>query len=160
MTKLFIIVPCCNEQEALPAAAAALREKLASMTAAGMISYDSRIVLIDDGSHDRTWQLIADLHRGDPVFRGIRLSRNVGQQKALAAGLMTVCDEADAVITIDADLQDDINAFDEMLRATSSTAYAPNAIPTAFSSVLPPRVITKCSTGSGQRRYSTTRISV
>ena len=116
VTKLYIVVPCYNEQEALPAAAAALREKLSVMIAGGAVGGESRIVFVDDGSSDRTWSLIEGLHRADPLFRGIRLSRNAGQQNALAAGLVTLCEEADAFITIDADLQDDVAAIDEMLR--------------------------------------------
>jgi len=114
--KLYIVVPCYNEQEALPSSAAALSRKLGTMIAAGRVSADSRIVYVDDGSSDRTWALIEELNRTDPLSRGIRLSRNVGHQNALTAGLVTMCEEADAIISIDADLQDDIDTFDEMVR--------------------------------------------
>ena len=116
MTKLFIVVPCFNEEEALPSSAAALSGKLNAMISKGLVSSESRIVYVDDGSSDRTWELIESLHRSDPLSRGIRLSRNVGHQNALTAGLVTLCEEADAIISIDADLQDDIDAFDEMVR--------------------------------------------
>ena len=116
MTKLFIAVPCYNEEEVLPDSAAKLSAKLRSMMADGMISDDSRIVFIDDGSKDRTWALIEELHNSDSIYSGIRLSRNRGHQNALMCGLMTLRDEADAVISIDADLQDDIDTFDEMVK--------------------------------------------
>ena len=83
--------------------------------AEGKISADSRIVFIDDGSKDRTWEIISELHTENPIFQGIKLSRNRGHQNALLCGLMTLKDKADAVISIDADLQDDINTFDEMV---------------------------------------------
>jgi glycosyltransferase involved in cell wall biosynthesis len=116
MTKLFVAVPCYNEEEVLPDSAVKLRDKLKTMMSIGIISEDSRIVFIDDGSKDRTWELICELHRIDKIYRGIRLSRNRGHQNALMAGLMTLRHEADAVISIDADLQDDIEVFDEMVR--------------------------------------------
>ena len=116
MLKLYIAVPCYNEEEVLPDSAAKLRDKLCSMMAGGLITEDSRIVFIDDGSHDRTWELIRQLHDSDGIFSGVKLSRNRGHQNALMCGLMTLRDEADAVISIDADLQDDIDVFDEMVR--------------------------------------------
>ena len=115
MTKLYIAVPCYNEEEVLPDSAEKLRVKLRSMMDHGTISRDSRIVFIDDGSADRTWELISGLHESDSIFSGIKLSRNRGHQNALMCGLMTLKDEADAVISIDADLQDDIEVFDEMV---------------------------------------------
>jgi len=116
MTKLYIAVPCYNEEEVLPDSAVKLREKLISMMDGGLISRDSRIVFIDDGSSDNTWGLITELHQVDRIFSGIKLSRNRGHQNALMCGLMTLKDEADAVISIDADLQDDIEVFDEMVK--------------------------------------------
>ncbi len=115
MTKLYIAVPCYNEEEVLPDSAEKLRAKLLSMIDKGSISYDSRIVFIDDGSKDKTWQLIEELHNSDSIYSGIKLSRNRGHQNALMCGLITLKDEADAVISIDADLQDDIEVFDEMV---------------------------------------------
>ena len=115
MTKLYIAVPCYNEEEVLLDSAEKLRVKLRVMMDRGSISSDSRIVFIDDGSRDRTWELIRSLHQTDVIFSGIKLSRNRGHQNALMCGLMTLKDEADAVISIDADLQDDIEVFDEMV---------------------------------------------
>ena len=115
MTKLFIAVPCYNEEAVLPDSAEKLKHKLLSMMDKGLIGSDSRIVFIDDGSRDRTWELIQELHNCDSIFSGIKLSRNRGHQNALLCGLMTLKDEADAVISIDADLQDDIEVFDQMV---------------------------------------------
>ena len=120
MTKLYIAVPCYNEEAVLPDSAAKLRDKLRSMMSEGLISDDSRIVFIDDGSADATWRLITELHESDSIYSGIKLSRNRGHQNALMCGLMTLRDEADAVISIDADLQDDIDVFDEMVRKYES----------------------------------------
>ena len=116
MTKLYIAVPCYNEEEVLPDSAEKLRVKLRKMMDEGKINYDSRIVFIDDGSKDKTWELIRGLHETDTIFSGIKLSRNRGHQNALMCGLMTLREEADAVISIDADLQDDIEVFDEMVQ--------------------------------------------
>lgn len=115
MTKLYIAVPCYNEQEVLPDSAQKLLAKLNTMISQGKISQYSRIVFIDDGSKDKTWQIISDLHNQNEMYQGIKLSRNRGHQNALLCGLMTLKDKCDAVISIDADLQDDIEVFDEMV---------------------------------------------
>lgn len=115
MTTLYIVVPCYNEQEVLPETVSRLRKKLDTLSAAGAISDESRIVFVNDGSKDRTWELITQYHHEDPHVQGIDLSRNRGHQNALLAGLMTVRDRADCVISMDADLQDDIDAVDAML---------------------------------------------
>ena len=115
MTTLYIVVPCYNEQEVLPETVSRLRKKLDTLTAAGAVSDESRIVFVNDGSKDRTWELITQYHHEDPHVQGIDLSRNRGHQHALLAGLMTVRDRADCVISMDADLQDDIDAVDAML---------------------------------------------
>ena len=115
MTNLYLAIPCYNEEEVLRDSAGKLLKKYETMMAEHKITFDSKIVFIDDGSKDRTWQIIEELHRENPVFQGIKLSRNRGHQNALLCGLMTLKDKADAVISIDADLQDDINVFDEML---------------------------------------------
>lgn len=112
---IYLAVPCYNEEEALPVSAEKLRTKLHDLIGSGSISAESRIVFIDDGSKDATWQVIEALHGEDGIFRGIRLSRNCGHQRALLAGLMTLREECDAVISLDADLQDDINAIDGMV---------------------------------------------
>ena len=113
--KLYLVIPCYNEEEVLPETSKRLREKYTALMSAGKIDTDSKIVFVNDGSKDRTWEMICDLHKADPVFRGICLSRNKGHQNALMAGLMTVKGECDAAISMDADLQDDINAIDEMV---------------------------------------------
>ena len=113
--KLYLVIPCYNEEAVLPETAKRLREKYDALMSEGKISSDSKIVFVNDGSKDKTWELIQALHESDPVFRGICLSRNKGHQNALMAGLMTVKDECDAAISLDADLQDDINAIDAMV---------------------------------------------
>ena len=113
--KLYLVIPCYNEEEVLPETSKRLKEKYTALMSAGKIDTDSKIIFVNDGSKDRTWEMIRELHGADPVFRGICLSRNRGHQNALLAGLMTVKDECDAAISLDADLQDDINAIDEMV---------------------------------------------
>ena len=112
---LYMVIPCYNEQEVLHETAKRLREKFSTLISAGKISAASRIVFVNDGSKDTTWQIICDLHKSDKIFSGVNLSRNRGHQNALLAGLMTVKDFADVTISMDADLQDDINAIDEMI---------------------------------------------
>ena len=112
---VYLVVPCYNEEEALPVTAEKLTEKMRRLCWDGKISPASRVVLVDDGSKDATWECIAALHAESPLFQGIKLSRNCGHQRALLAGLMTVRDHCDAVISMDADLQDDIDAMDEMI---------------------------------------------
>lgn len=114
---IYIVIPCYNEQEVLPETAKRMKSKLESLISSGKISAKSRIVFVNDGSKDRTWEIISELHKNDKIFSGINLSRNRGHQNALLAGLMTVKDlcDCDAAISIDADLQDDINAMDEMI---------------------------------------------
>ena len=112
---LYLVIPCYNEEAVLPETSRRLKEKYTALMEAGKIGPDSRIVFVNDGSKDKTWDMICDLHAADPMFRGICLSRNRGHQNALMAGLMTVREECDAAISMDADLQDDINAIDEMV---------------------------------------------
>lgn len=112
---LYIVVPCYNEEEVLPETSRRLKEKLDSLMAAGTISEKSRILFVNDGSKDKTWQLIEGLHAQDPVFSGVDLSRNRGHQNALLAGLMTAKDKCDMAISMDADLQDDVDAVDAMV---------------------------------------------
>ena len=115
--KLCIVVPCYNEEEVLNETASRLKLKYEALILNGQISADSRIVFVDDGSKDKTWEIISALHEMDSCFEGIKLSRNRGHQNALLAGLMTVKDSFDAVISMDADLQDDINAVDKMVES-------------------------------------------
>lgn len=113
--KLYLVIPCYNEEAVLPETSKRLKEKMNGLMDAGKINKNSRIVFVNDGSRDETWNIIRELHNEDTLFSGINLSRNRGHQNALLAGLMTVKDHADAVISMDADLQDDINAIDEMV---------------------------------------------
>ena len=113
--RLYVVIPCYNEEEVLPETSKRLKEKMNELINKGKIAPDSKVTLVDDGSKDLTWELIKKLHNEDKLFSGINLSRNRGHQNALLAGLMTVMDKADMVISMDADLQDDINAMDEMI---------------------------------------------
>lgn len=113
---LYLVIPCYNEEEVLADTAGKLDKKMKELMAEGLIDVKSKIIFVNDGSMDLTWKIIEDLHNKDTLFGGINLTRNRGHQNALLAGLMTVKDDADIVISLDADLQDDINVFDEMLR--------------------------------------------
>lgn len=112
---LYMAIPCYNEEEVLHETAKRLEEKYYELKKNGKISDKSRVVFIDDGSRDRTWEIIEEIHEQNEMFSGIKLSRNRGHQNALLCGLMTVRELADAVISMDADLQDDINAIDGMI---------------------------------------------
>ncbi len=115
MDTLYLVIPCYNEEEVLPETSSQLKKKIVSLMAKGKISAQSRIVFVNDGSKDKTWEIISRLHEEDKIFQGIKLSRNKGHQNALLCGLMTVKDHCDMTISLDADLQDDINAIDEMV---------------------------------------------
>lgn len=112
---LYVVVPCYNEEEVLPETTRRLRLKMNALIESGKISADSRVLLVNDGSADNTWSLIREIHAEDPLFQGLSLSRNRGHQNALLAGLMTAKDRCDGCISMDADLQDDINAMDGMI---------------------------------------------
>lgn len=112
---LYIVIPCYKEQEVLHETASRLQTKMERLISANKISPESRVMFVNDGSTDRTWPIICELHEKNPLFSGVNLSRNRGHQNALLAGLMTAKDRADMVISMDADLQDDINAVDEMV---------------------------------------------
>lgn len=112
---LYIIVPCYNEEEVLPVTAPMFAQQLSSMTQAGKISPDSRILFVNDGSKDSTWDIICELAKKDGHFKGISQSRNRGHQNAVLAGLMEAKDVADITISIDCDGQDDITAMDKMV---------------------------------------------
>lgn len=116
MNCIYFVIPCYNEQEVLPITAEQLRIKYDQLLQSGLIAESSRILLVDDGSKDRTWQIISQLHQKDSRFQGVKLSRNRGHQNALLAGLMTARSFCDAAISLDADLQDDINTMDAMLQ--------------------------------------------
>ena len=114
---LYIVVPCFNEQEVLPETSRRLRGKIETLVTQNKITDDSRIMFVNDGSKDQTWDMIQTLCREDKVFAGVSLSRNRGHQNALLAGIATAAKHADMIITMDADLQDDINAADRMIDA-------------------------------------------
>ena len=117
LPKLYIVIPCYNEQEVLPITAPLFLDKIRSLAAAGKIAPDSRILFVNDGSRDETWSIIQSLSREDAHFQGLCLSRNRGHQNALLAGLMEAKDLCDISISIDCDGQDDINAMDAMVDA-------------------------------------------
>ena len=108
---LFIVIPCYNEQEALPITAKRLTELTDDMLSRGIIDPQSRSVLVDDGSRDETWRVISELHAADGRFEGVKLAHNAGHMNALWAGMTLSAERCDCVITIDADLQDDVNAM-------------------------------------------------
>jgi len=112
---LYIVIPCYNEQEVLPLTAPQFREELRRLTEAGAVSEESRVLFVNDGSRDRTWQIIQELSAGDPHFQGLCLSRNRGHQNALLCGLMEARNRCDITISIDCDGQDDIRAMDQMV---------------------------------------------
>ena len=112
---LYLVVPCYNEEEVLKETTKRLKEKFKTLIKDKKTSNKSRVMYVNDGSKDKTWDLIKEIHEKEEYFTGITLSRNRGHQNALLAGLMTAKNYADVVISMDADLQDDINAIDEML---------------------------------------------
>ncbi|MBQ2209255.1 MAG: glycosyltransferase family 2 protein [Prevotella sp.] len=116
MIRLATVSPCYNEEDVLRHSVERLTALFERMIAEGLISNDSMMVFVNDGSRDRTWQLIRELHSENKFVRGINLARNVGHQNAIMAGMMTAKDWADAVITIDADLQDDIECIPQMVK--------------------------------------------
>ena len=116
MVRLATVSPCYNEEEVLRHSVERLSALFERMIAEGLITPDSMIVFVNDGSRDRTWQIIRELHGENKFVKGINMSRNVGHQNAIMAGMMTVREWADAVVTIDADLQDDIECIPQMVR--------------------------------------------
>jgi polyisoprenyl-phosphate glycosyltransferase len=113
--KLMVVIPCYNEEEVLGETARRLVLKMEQLTAAGLCDENSRVLMVDDGSRDRTWEIITRLHEENPLFEGVKLSRNRGHQNALLAGLMTAKDRCDFAISMDADLQDDMDAMDRFI---------------------------------------------
>lgn len=115
-TSLYIVIPCYNEQEVLPITAPMFLSKLENLIAQGLCSENSKVLFVNDGSKDSTWEIICSIAKENKKFKGITLTRNRGHQNALLAGLMHAKNECDVTISIDCDGQDDINAMDEMLR--------------------------------------------
>jgi polyisoprenyl-phosphate glycosyltransferase len=121
LPRLTVVVPCYDEEEALPQAAQRVTSLLERLRQGARIAADSRVVFIDDGSRDRTWQLIEELSREDGRIGGIKLSRNRGHQNALLAGLFTA--DGDVLVSVDADMQDDIEIIEEMLQRHAQGAH-------------------------------------
>ena len=113
---LYIVVPCYNEEEVLPESIKQLGGKLSRLIEAGLATENSKVLFVDDGSRDKTWEIIEEAHKASKNISGIILSKNKGHQNALLAGLLTASDKADVTISIDADLQDDIECMDEFLK--------------------------------------------
>ncbi len=119
---LYLAIPCFNEEEVLPETYKRLKEKMEFLIKQKTISKNSRVVFIDDGSNDETWEQIEHFHKQDSLFSGLKLSKNRGHQNALLAGLMTARECADVVISMDSDLQDDIDAIDRFLEQYNNGA--------------------------------------
>lgn len=113
---LYLVVPCYNEEEVLTETSKRLKEKFTQLIENKTISKESKVLYVNDGSKDKTWELIQEIAKQEKLFTGISLSRNRGHQNALVAGLLTAKEYADIVISMDADLQDDINAIDAMIK--------------------------------------------
>jgi glycosyltransferase involved in cell wall biosynthesis len=112
---LYLVIPCYNEEEVLHETAKRLLEKINTMIAKNLISNESKILFVNDGSKDKTWNIIEELNKNNTIFSGINLSRNRGHQNALLAGLMTAKEYADMTISLDADLQDDVDVIDKFV---------------------------------------------
>lgn len=116
MTKLYIVIPCFNEDSVLLETSKKLKEKMQKLMTENIITKDSKVIFVDDGSTDSTWELITEIHRNDKMFSGCKLSRNRGHQNALLSGLDCAKGKCDAVISMDSDLQDDIEAIDQFIK--------------------------------------------
>lgn len=115
MKTIYLVIPCYNEEEVIIETSNRLNEKMNKLISKGVISRNSKVVFVDDGSKDNTWKIIEELNKINSLFFGIKLSRNRGHQNALLAGLLTIKDMCDAAISLDADLQDDINTIDKFI---------------------------------------------
>ena len=116
MPVVYLVIPCYNEEAVLPETNRRLTEKMRTMTQAGLADEKSRILYVDDGSRDKTWQLIEEFHQANPLVRGVKLAHNRGHQNALLAGLTTASTDCDCAISLDADLQDDVDAIDQFVQ--------------------------------------------
>ena len=116
LPSLYIVIPCYNEQDVLPITAPMFLDKIEGLISQGLCSENSKVLFVNDGSKDDTWNIICGLAKQNTKFKGINLSRNRGHQNALLAGLMHAKERCDVTISIDCDGQDDINAMDEMMR--------------------------------------------
>ncbi len=115
MKKLYIVIPCYNEEEVLPKTIAEMSKVIENLIAQNKIDPKSKMLLVDDGSRDRTWELISMAQKGNPYIAGLKLSKNVGHQNALLAGIDTANTVCDVTVSIDADLQDDVSAIEAMI---------------------------------------------
>ena len=115
MKTIWLVIPCYNEKEVLPETSKQLQVIMEDLIEKEKISKESRVAFVNDGSNDTTWEMIAGLHRENPLFVGINLAHNRGHQNALFAGLMTAKEYADAAISLDADLQDDVAAIEQFI---------------------------------------------
>lgn len=113
---VYFVIPCYNEEQVLPETVRRLTEKLDSMRAQGLAGDGSRMLLVDDGSKDRTWEIISRLNGENPYVEGVKLAHNRGHQNALLCGLMTAMESCDCAISLDADLQDDVDALDQFVQ--------------------------------------------
>jgi len=113
---LYVVIPCYNEEEVLDETTRQLKEKMTKLINSKEISEKSKVMYVNDGSKDKTWEIIKKINKKEKLFTGVTLSRNRGHQNALLGGLMTAKNYADIIISMDADLQDDINAMDEMIK--------------------------------------------
>ena len=113
---LWLVIPCYNEEKMLEISTKVIGEKMHKLINNKIISPNSQLLFVDDGSNDKTWQIIKDCQKKDSLFRGIKLAHNSGHQNALMAGMMYSMDKCDCIISMDVDLQDDINAIDEMIQ--------------------------------------------
>jgi glycosyltransferase involved in cell wall biosynthesis len=120
MKNLYLVIPCYNEEEVLPETSTRLEVKVNKLIKDKIISKNSKVMFVDDGSKDNTWDIIKSLNEKNDLFVGVKLSRNRGHQNALLAGLMTAKNYADMVISMDADLQDDINVIDKFIEEYSA----------------------------------------
>lgn len=125
---LYIVIPCYNEEAVLKETTKRLKKKMKSLIDQKVISKKSKVMYVNDGSKDKTWKLIEEIHKKEEYFTGITLSCNKGHQNALLAGLMTAKDYADIIISMDADLQDDIEVIDEMLKKQKEGAEVVYAV--------------------------------
>ena len=112
---LYIVIPCYNEEEVLPITSKKIKEKIDNLIKNKKINDNSKILFVDDGSKDKTWEIITNLCKKNKIYKGIKLTKNKGHQNALLAGMHTAYKNADIIISMDADLQDDINAIDDMV---------------------------------------------
>ena len=122
MSTVYLVVPCYNEEQVLPETGKRLIEKMEELVNLGLADEKSRILLVNDGSKDKTWDLITELHKQNKYVCGLKLSRNRGHQNAVLAGLMTARQYCDCAISLDADLQDDIDVINQFLEKFAQQA--------------------------------------